>query len=71
MKRINLSCVYVPLKIYDLTILRPFHRDTLNLSVDSDCKAMMLDFKSRDICKYFCREIYYILFLKSIFVKCY
>ena len=49
MKRINLSCVYVPLKIYDLTILRPFHRDTLNLSVDSDCKAMMLDFRSRDL----------------------
>eukprot|EP00111_Clytia_hemisphaerica_P005761 TCONS_00016706-protein len=48
MKRIDLSFVYVPLsrirRLSDLTILRPFNQNILNLPMDSDCKAMMEDF---------------------------
>ena len=56
MKNINLSFIYVPLsrvrRLVDLTILRPFAESILNLSLDSDCKAMMEDFENRDLCKH-------------------
>ena len=54
-KNVGIEFAYVPLsrvkRLQDLTILRPFDPSILMVSVNEGCKAMMEDFKRRDLCK--------------------
>ena len=52
---VGIEFAYVPLsrvrRLQDLTILRPFNPSILNAKVSEGCKAMMDEFKRRDLCK--------------------
>ena len=54
-RSVQINFAYVPLsrvrRLEDLTILRPFPVDVLKAKVNESCAAMMVAFKSRDLCK--------------------
>lgn len=54
-KQVGIEFAYVPLsrvrRLEDLTILRPFDPSILMVDVNDGCKAMMEEFKRRDLCK--------------------